>query len=131
MIDIFLGPRRYIQREGILAEAANYFQPFGRRPMVLGDDLVLSIVRPILEDRLSGAGFSPAFVHFGDDCSLSEVSRLAEIVRQKKVGFHRGHGRRQGHRYRPNRRGTAAITLDHGPDQRRNLFGRLLGLGGL
>ena len=92
MIDIFLGPRRYVQKEGILAEAAGYFQPFGRRPMVLGDDLVLSIVRPILEDQLSGAGFSPSFVHFGDECSLSEVSRLAEIVQQKKLDFIVGTG---------------------------------------
>ena len=92
MIDIFLGPRRYIQKEGILAEAVGYFQPFGRRPMVLGDDLVLSIVRPILEDRLNGAGFSPSFVRFGDECSLSEVSRLAEIVQQKKVDFIVGTG---------------------------------------
>ena len=92
MIDIFLGPRRYVQKEGILAEAAGYFQPFGRRPMVLGDDLVLSIVRPILEDRLSGAGFSPSFVRFGDECSLSEVSRLAEIVQQKKSDFIVGTG---------------------------------------
>jgi len=92
MIDIFLGPRRYVQKEGILAEAANYFQPFGRHPMIVGDDLVLSIVRPILEDRLSGAGFSPAFVHFGDDCSMSEASRLEEIARQKKVDFIVGTG---------------------------------------
>jgi glycerol dehydrogenase len=92
MIDIFLGPKRYIQREGILAEAANHLQPFGRRPMVLGDDLVLSIVRPILEERLSAAGFFPVFVRFGDECSLSEVSRLAEIVQQKKLDFIVGTG---------------------------------------
>jgi glycerol dehydrogenase len=92
MIDIFLGPKRYIQREGILAEAAGYLQPFGRRPMVLGDDLVLSIVRPILEDRLSGAGFSPAFVSFGDECSLSEVSRLVEISRRENLDFIVGTG---------------------------------------
>lgn len=92
MIDIFLGPRRYIQREGVLAEAGDYFQPFGRRPMVLGDDLVLSIVRPILEDRLNGTGFSPAFVRFGDECSLGEVFRLAEIVQQKNLDFIVGTG---------------------------------------
>jgi len=92
MMDIFLGPRRYVQKEGVLSEAADYFQPFGRRPMVLGDDLVLSIVRPILEERLSGAGFSPAFVQFGDDCSMSEASRQEEIARQKKVDFIVGAG---------------------------------------
>jgi len=92
MIDIFLGPKRYIQREGVLAEVENYLQPFGRRPMVLGDDLVFSIVRPILEERLRAAGLSPAFVHFGDECSLSEVSRLVEISRQKNSDFIVGTG---------------------------------------
>ncbi len=92
MIDIFLGPKRYIQREGILAEVENYFQPFGRRPMVLGDDLVFSIVRPIVEERLRIAGLSPAYVRFGDECSLSEVSRLAEISREKNSDFIVGTG---------------------------------------
>jgi glycerol dehydrogenase len=92
MIDIFLGPKRYIQREGVLAEVENYFQPFGRRPMVLGDDLVFSIVRPIVEERLRRAGLSPAYVRFGDECSLSEVSRLAEISRGKNSDFIVGTG---------------------------------------
>jgi glycerol dehydrogenase len=92
MIDIFLGPKRYIQREGILAEVGEFLQPFGRRPMVLGDDLVLSIVQPILEDRLGAAGFSLGFVRFGDECSLSEVSRLVDIARQKKSDFIVGAG---------------------------------------
>lgn len=92
MIDIFLGPKQYIQREGILAEAGNYLPAFGRRPMVLGDELVLSIVRPTLEQRLMAGGLSPSFVPFGDECSLSEISRLMEIARQKNLDFIVGTG---------------------------------------
>jgi glycerol dehydrogenase len=92
MIDIFLGPKQYIQREGILGEAGSYSKVFGKRPLVLGDELVLSIVRPTLEDRLDVAGLSPSFVLFEDECSLSEISRLMEIVRQKNLDFIVGTG---------------------------------------
>ena len=92
MIDIFVGCKQYIQREGILAEAGNFLKASGDVPLVLGDDLVLSIVRPTLEDRLTAAGFSPSFVLFGDECSLSEISRLAEIVRKEKSDFIVGTG---------------------------------------
>jgi len=92
MIDIFLGPKQYIQREGVLSEAAKYLKPFGKRPLILGDDLVLSIVRPLLEDQLRQAGFSPFFVHFGDECCLPEINRIMDIVRAEKMDFVVGTG---------------------------------------
>ena len=92
MIDIFVGCKQYIQREGVLAEAGTLLKALGRRPMVLGDELVLSIVRPTLEDRLRTAGISPSVVLFGDDCSLGEISRLAEIVQKEKLDFIVGTG---------------------------------------
>jgi glycerol dehydrogenase-like iron-containing ADH family enzyme len=59
MTDVFLGPKRYVQRPGVLAEVGSWLKPFGRRPMVLGDELVLAIVRPLLERGLRAAGMSP------------------------------------------------------------------------
>ncbi len=92
MIDIFLGPKQYIQREGVLSEAAKYLKPFGKRPLILGDALVLSIVRPLLEDQLRQAGFSPFFVLFGDECCLPEINRIMDIVRAEKMDFVVGTG---------------------------------------
>jgi glycerol dehydrogenase len=92
MIDIFLGAKQYIQREGLLGEAGNYLKPFGRRPMVLGDELVFSIIRPILEDQLKSAGLSPSFVLFGEECSLSEIARLVGIVKKEGLDFIAGTG---------------------------------------
>ncbi len=46
MIDIFLGPKRYVQRPGALADAGTELKAFGRRPMILADALVGSILRP-------------------------------------------------------------------------------------
>jgi glycerol dehydrogenase len=92
MIDIFVGCKQYIQREGILSEAGDLLKSLGRRPLVLGDERVLSIVRPTLEDRMAAAGLSPTFVLFGDECTLNEISRLVEIVRKENLDFIVGTG---------------------------------------
>lgn len=65
MTDLFSGPKRYVQRPGALAEAGIWLKAFGRRPMVLGDALVLALVRPALEQNLPAAGLSADFVLFG------------------------------------------------------------------
>jgi len=80
MTDIFLAPRRYIQREGILEEAGKFVENFGKRPLVLGDELVFSIIRPVLEVRFAQAGLASSFVLFGGECSQGEVKRLEEIA---------------------------------------------------
>src|SRR5512147_752021 len=92
MVNIFVGPRQYIQQEGLLAEAAKHLQPFGKRPFILGDSLVLSLLRPVLEDQLRQAGFSPSFILFGDECSRKEVARIEELVRREKADFIVGTG---------------------------------------
>ncbi len=92
MIDIFLGPKHYIQREGLLAEAGIHLKRMGRRPLILGDELVLSIVRPTLEDRLAAEGLFPSFVLFGGECNLAEISRLETVARREGLDFIVGTG---------------------------------------
>jgi glycerol dehydrogenase len=60
--------------------------------MVLGDELVFSIIRPALEDGLRSAGLSPSFVLFGEECSMAEISRLVEIVKKESLDFIVGTG---------------------------------------
>ena len=85
MTDLYLGPKRYMQRPGLLAEAASLLGAFGRRPMILCDELVLSILRPLLEEPLQSEGLAPCFTLFGVECSLTEVARLTDIGRSSKV----------------------------------------------
>jgi glycerol dehydrogenase len=92
MTDIFLGPKRYIQRPGVLAEAGTLLKAFGHRPMILGDELVLSIVRPTLDLHLPAAGLSPGFVLFETECSLAEIARLTDIGRSQKADVMVGTG---------------------------------------
>lgn len=92
MTDLFLGPKRYVQRPGALAEAGSLLKPFGRRPMILGDETVLAIVRPDLEKDLPTAGLDPRFVLFGAECSPAEVVRLLHVGRLEEVDFIVGTG---------------------------------------
>ena len=92
MIDVFLAPKQYIQRDGILAEAGTYLEPFGKRPLVLSDELVFSIARPTLEDALRTAGMEPTFELFGEEPSFYESSRLEPIAKEKNADFIVGMG---------------------------------------
>lgn len=92
MTNIFMAPKQYIQREGVLNEVGKYLTEFGRRPLILGDSLVFSIIRPVLESRLSAAGLYPFFALFGEECSLTEVNRLIDLGQKEKVDFIVGTG---------------------------------------
>ena len=85
MTDLFLGPKRYVQRPGALAEAAAGIRVFGRRPLILADELVHSILHPVLENTLPAAGLTPLQVRFGVECSRGEIERVAAIGRAERV----------------------------------------------
>ena len=90
MTDIFLGPKRYVQRPGALADAGAELKAFGRRPMILADDLVDAILRPVLENTLPAAGLTPAP---GADSAWSAAwarsSGWPAIGRAERGGRHR------------------------------------------
>ena len=92
MTDIYLGPKRYVQLPGALTDAGSQLKGFGRRPMILSDELVRSILRPLLEEPLQSAGLAPCFALFGVECSLAEVARLTAIGRSEKADFIVGTG---------------------------------------
>src|SRR4030042_1995288 len=92
MPDIFLAPRQYVQRHGILQEAGKYFQTFGRPPMIRGDSLVLAILPPILKDPIAEAGLFPSYVLFGGECNRAEIIRLVNTARQGNMDFIVGTG---------------------------------------
>jgi glycerol dehydrogenase len=60
--------------------------------MILCDELVRSILRPLLEQPLQSAGIAPYFALFGVECSLAEVARLTAIGRSEKADFIVGTG---------------------------------------
>jgi glycerol dehydrogenase len=92
MINIFLSPRQYIQKEGVINEVGPLCLPFGRRPMVLGDSLVSEIIRPKVEVLFREVGLAPLFVVFAEECSRREILRLKEIIVSQKLDFVVGTG---------------------------------------
>ncbi len=92
MIDIFLSPKRYIQKPGALADVGAYLPDVGRRPMVLSDALVHALIAPHFDRSRFPSGFSPHFVRFGVECSLTEIARLVKIAADEHVDFIVGTG---------------------------------------
>lgn len=85
MIDIFLAPRHYMQREGVLSELGRYTKPYSQHPLILGDALVFSIVQSVLTEGLSEVGLSPVFVLFEEECSQKEVQRVIQIAEKEEA----------------------------------------------
>ncbi len=85
MIDLYLAPKRYVQAKGILLRAGEYIKGHTQRPLILGDALVLSIVRSLLEEKLLEVDVAPLFVLFGEECSQPEVERVTEIAHKERT----------------------------------------------
>ncbi|MEJ5359253.1 MAG: iron-containing alcohol dehydrogenase [Desulfobacterales bacterium] len=77
MEDLFLGPKRYVQKPGALAEAAGAIRAFGRRPLLLADETVERIVGPAIRAAAPPLGLEPLFLRFGVECSPAEIERVA------------------------------------------------------
>ena len=92
MGDLYLSPQHYRQQGGILNEAGTACKEFGRRPLVLGDAVVLAMIRPALEAQFAAAGLSPSFILFGEECCKEEISRVENIARRQDLDFLVGTG---------------------------------------
>ncbi len=80
MYSIYMSPQQYIQEEGALDCAGEMIAPLGKRPLVLGDELVAGIVNSRLEKSFTQFGIQPCFVRFGGESTEAEVARLQAIV---------------------------------------------------
>ena len=52
MKTVLIGPRKYVQGRGVLAELGDYLKLLGAKPLVLWDPCVKGIVGPTVSDRL-------------------------------------------------------------------------------
>jgi len=92
MIDLLLAPKQYIQNGGAFLETGMRVKGYGRCPLVLADERVLSIIRQPIEASLLQELLSPRFVRFGEESSYREIDRLIRLARQKEVDFILGAG---------------------------------------
>ncbi|MHC4744950.1 MAG: iron-containing alcohol dehydrogenase, partial [Planctomycetota bacterium] len=83
MHNVLIAPRKYVQGRGALADAGKYFKILGKKPLLLWDATVKSIVGEALLGSLENAGIEPIDVDFKGDCTRKEVDRVIEIIKEK------------------------------------------------
>ena len=68
MESIFAGPSKYIQGRGLIYRLGDYFKEYGRKCLILADDLVLHIIGNPLETSLAKSGIIPSSQVFSGEC---------------------------------------------------------------
>jgi len=92
MLDLFITPKQYIQKESAFPETGVRVKGYGKRPMVLGDERVLCLIRESIEASLVQEQMAPNFVRFEEESSYREIDRLVRLGTQNKVDFIIGAG---------------------------------------
>jgi glycerol dehydrogenase len=82
---IMCSPRKYVQGAGVLREIGIHTAGLGDRPMILGDTVVLSLLRRMVEEHFEMRDATCLVEEFHGECSHSEIDRLTEIGRRKKA----------------------------------------------
>ena len=84
-MDLFLAPERYIQQKGIIKRVGEFLIPFGKRPLLLADGLVFSIVGKTILESLKEAGLSSRFEEFRGECSPEEIDKVTNIIKKEGI----------------------------------------------
>lgn len=83
MFKMMVSPKKYIQGPGLLENAGPYVLELGDKPFLIGDEVVLSIVRDPLERYFMKEGIEIKVAQFMGECSRQEIDRLKEIAREQ------------------------------------------------
>ncbi|MFQ6067836.1 MAG: iron-containing alcohol dehydrogenase family protein, partial [bacterium] len=85
MIDLFLAPRRYIQKKGVANRIGEFVLSLGRKPLVLTDRTVYGQVGEVFSDSLGKENLVPTFEQFQGECSRPEVERITNLLKRKRI----------------------------------------------
>jgi glycerol dehydrogenase len=77
---VLIAPRKYVQGPDVLSEAGALIAAIGKRPLVLWDKKVKSIVGKTLLASLAEAKLKVADVAFAGDSTHAEVDRVAKLA---------------------------------------------------
>ena len=81
MAKIIGSPTRYIQGRGELANLAKHAGAIGETMFILVDKFVKPIVMPSIEAGMGDRKFE--VVEFGGECSMTEINRVIEVLKEK------------------------------------------------
>lgn len=74
---IFGGPGRYLQGPGALDELGHLVAAYGRRPLVIGDTVVVEMLGSRIRSVLAGSGLEPDFGILHGEITRDAISSLA------------------------------------------------------
>jgi len=80
---VFIAPRKYVQGRNLLREAGAYVAKVGRKPLVLWDARVKSVLGERLLASLRDATLEVVDVDFRGDSTKAEAERVAQIARER------------------------------------------------
>ncbi|MGL4941653.1 MAG: glycerol dehydrogenase [Thermoguttaceae bacterium] len=92
MKTILICPRKYVQGPGVLAELGEFLKPLGKRPLVLWDRSLKSIVGETVTASLAAAGMKMVEAEFAGEATLAERKRVGEIAAAQKCDISVGIG---------------------------------------
>lgn len=75
-----IAPAQVIRGAGILAQAGEMIARLGQRPLIVGGDRTLAVVRPCLQPALERYGLVGAEATYGADCSEASLTALRQAV---------------------------------------------------
>ncbi len=92
MHSVLIGPRKYVQGRGALADAGMYLKVLGKRPVLLWDETVRGIIGATVLESLERAQMEPVEVEFGGECTKREVARIVKIIKDSGADISVGLG---------------------------------------
>ena len=82
---VILAPAQVLRGWDLLPEVGPVIARLGRRPLVLGGEQALTLVRPQLEPTLAAAGLEPTWVSSHPDCSETVRDRLLAAAEEHRA----------------------------------------------
>ncbi len=77
---LFVSPDKYLQGAGILERSAQYFQPLGKKILLIADKVVWGVAGNDLLSYLQKEDFDVKKVVFHGESSADEISRIGKIA---------------------------------------------------
>lgn len=92
MIKEFASPSSYVQGKGVLLKSDPYLKVFGKKPLLLTDDIVYEIIGNKVESYLKDNGYDVLTVKFNGESSTNEINRISKIGKDNQVSVIYGLG---------------------------------------
>lgn len=80
-----VAPAQVLRGAGILAQAGGAIAALGTRPLLVGGDRTLALVRPLLTQAFGDRAIAMADASYGLDCSENTLARLHEAAAQHRA----------------------------------------------